>query len=98
MWWTTQNLDNELTDKNGIVWVFRVWHDHINGIYIQRIFFWTTTKDQSGVIEFKDDQTLHISKLKDRMIKITKNENYRNKFLIPRKHPVQDNYNHYFEL
>jgi hypothetical protein len=39
MWWNYQNLDKPQKAKDGSLWHFRVWHDHIQGIYMQRISF-----------------------------------------------------------
>jgi len=98
MWWTKQNLATEIKDKNGNDWIFRVWHDHVDNIYIQRIFFWNKNKTQSGVIELKNDQTLHVSRLKNIIIKIAKDDNYRNRFLRELKFPIEEIYSNYFPL
>ena len=98
MWWTGQNIEQEIKDNSGKTWIFRVWHDHVNGIYVQRIFFWTQDKTKSGFIEYKDSQTLHISKLKDRMSKIAKNEKFRNKLLRSLEYPIEEKYYNYFPL
>ena len=98
MWWKGQNIEKEIKDKSGKDWFFGVWHNHVNGIYHQRIFFWRKDKSQAGMLELIDDQTLLISKLKNRMIKIAKNEEYRNKYIKTLEFPIEEKYYNYFPL
>lgn len=92
MWWNYQNLDIPRKGKDGSLWHFRVWHDPIEGNYTQRIFFWDEAKKITGYLEFSNDKTLHISKLKQRINKIITNPEYRQKFLRELNFPVEKHY------
>ncbi|MBB6612259.1 hypothetical protein H7F15_14510 [Pontibacter sp. Tf4] len=95
MWWQDAGFEKVLTDKSGERWNFKVWHGYHEGQYLQRIFFWTDSKSQTGLIEFNTHQTLHRTKLKDRIIKLVNNEEYRNKFLKELEFPVEEKYYNY---
>ena len=92
MWWKSQNLDKPILDRSGKKWHFAVWHDHINGVYTQRIFFWNYDKSISGLLELVDSQTVHISKIKGKMKKLALNQEMREKYLCDLKFPVERNY------
>ncbi len=92
MWWDYQNLNIPRKAKDGILWHFRVWHDHIECVYTQRIFFWDNDYKITGYLEFAGNQTLHVSKIKQRMNKIISNPEYRRKFLRELNFPLEKNY------
>ena len=92
MWWNDKQLNQPQKAKDGSLWHFRVWHDHISGTYTQRIFFWDDECQSTGLIEFSDDQTIPKSKLRQRINKIMRNSEYRQKFLQELKFPVERNY------
>jgi hypothetical protein len=92
MWWNYQNLDSARKDKDGSLWHFRIWHDHIQGIYTQRIFFWDETRRITACLELSDDQTLDTSRLKQRINKIMTNSGYRQKFLKELNFPIEKHY------
>ena len=52
MWWENQNLNATRRDKAGVRWNFRVWHDVVDGIHVERMFFWNESRDSTGVAEF----------------------------------------------
>ncbi len=91
MWWDYQNLNIPRKVKDGVLWHFRVWHDHIEGVYTQRIFFWDNDYKLTGYLEFAGNQTLHVSKIKQRMNKIISNPDYRQKFLCELNFPLEKN-------
>lgn len=92
MWWRGQNIDNPIIDKNGNYWEFKVWHDFVEGIYLQKIYFWDKNKDTTGVIELNGGNTVHKNKLKDKMKKLANDISYRNKYLLDLKFPLEKNY------
>jgi len=92
MWWNGQNLDKLILDSEQNSWSFRIWHDFIDKIYVQRIYFWDSKKEITGLVEFKDHQTLHVKRLKDRMSKIAKEKSYRDKYLCDLKFPIEKYY------
>lgn len=49
MWWNHQNLETRPRDASGVVWHFRVWHDHVGGTYTQRILCSATTTSRRVV-------------------------------------------------
>ena len=85
-------MDLPRKDAAGEVWHFRVWHDHVQGLYIQRVFFWNETKTQTGVIEMKSDQVRHISRLKQVIAKLVKNPEYRARYNHEIEFPVEHKY------
>jgi hypothetical protein len=92
MWWNYQNLDLPREDSTGQVWHFRIWHDHVQGVYIQRIFFWNQARSETGVIEMKADQTRRISRLKEIIAKLAHDPKYRARHNRPIKFPVERKY------
>jgi hypothetical protein len=91
-WWTGQNLDKPVFAKDGREWHFQVWHGHLDGVYTQRIFFWDSDDSFSGLVEFTNDESRHISKLKDLFIKLANNESYRNRFQCELQFPLEGHY------
>jgi hypothetical protein len=92
MWWNGQNLGKPLTAKDGVAWHFRVWTDHIEGKHVQRIYFWNDEQREMGCLELADDQTLHISKIKQRMQKIVRDPSYCEQFLCELQFPIERYY------
>ena len=92
MWWNNQNLHKPRTDKAGAIWHFKVWHDLLDGIYIQRIYFWDDQKKRTGVLEFKDSQVVNATKLKDRIRKLLLEPAYRRRFYKRLRFPVERYY------
>ena len=92
MWWKTQNLERPRKDPKGNIWHFRVWHDSINDVYIQRIFFWNDEKTETGIMELSADKVLHISKIKQRMVKILADPEYRKQFYKELYFPIEKHY------
>ena len=64
MWWNGQNFDKPIYDKKGRAWHFRVWSDFIEGVEIQRIYYWDEEKSEMGMLEFEEDQTLNAKQIK----------------------------------
>ena len=92
MWWNDEYFDKKINDKNGRIWSFKVWTGPIGGLHTQRIFFWDSEKEFTGILEFKDDQTIHLKRIKDRIKKLVKEKPYRDKFICPLKFPLENNY------
>ena len=42
-------------------WHFRVWHDTVNGIHTERIFFWNNVRDRTGVMEISPG--IHVTRV-----------------------------------
>jgi hypothetical protein len=78
--------------RDGSVWHFRVWHGSEEDGYRQRIFFWDQAKKNCGCVEFAATQTLHVSKLKQRMQKIVADSSYRSQHLRELKFPIEKHY------
>ena len=91
MWWR-QNLDVPQRDSSGRTWHFRVWHDFTEGVYQQRIFFWSADQQETGVVEFRESETLHANRLRQRIRKLTHDPEYRRRFLRPLQFPVERYY------
>jgi hypothetical protein len=70
---------------------FRVWHDHVSGTYIQRIFFWNETQSESGVIELVGDKTRYVSRLKQIIAKLVVSPEYRARHRRQLQLPVERN-------
>jgi hypothetical protein len=88
-WWRGQNLDKPIVGQDGIKWHFLVWHDSVEGIRTQRIFFWDESRTQTGLVELRGNKTLHVKRIKDRLAKIAKDRMYRNKHLRPLEFPIE---------
>ena len=91
-WWRGQNLDLLVIGPDGTAWNFLVWMGHFRGVCLQRIYFWDEAKATCGVLDFTDSQILHIRKLKDRIKRLAKDGEYRNRYLCPLKFPIQRNW------
>lgn len=98
MWWNHQNVDSSRTDRTGQLWHFRVWHDHVSGTYIQRIFFWNESQSESGVIELVGHKTRHVSRLKQIIAKLLVSRGYRARHRRQLQLPVERNYSMYEPL
>ena len=88
-WWRNQNLERTLHDPDGISWSFLVWHGTYDGTYTQFIFFWNESKTETGLLKLIGDKTLHVSKLRDRQVKIANDPSYRKKWLYPLEFPIE---------
>lgn len=75
--------------KDGKVWEFLIWHGFVEGIHTQKLFFWNKDKSIAGFLELKDENTIHIKKLRDRMKKIANNKTFRDNYLSELKFPVE---------
>jgi hypothetical protein len=91
VWCRGQNLEKRV-DSTGREWQFRVWVDFVNGRPVQRIFFWNKERTDSGILEFKGDQTLHIRRIRDRISKLVKDAEYRGRYRRPLRFPVERHY------
>lgn len=81
MWCNDPSFDKIITDANGDKWSFRVLKDIKGAKQIQQIYFWNNDKTVTGKVDFINDQVLHFRRLKDRLIKLAKEKEYRDKFL-----------------
>jgi hypothetical protein len=98
VWWTNQNLDSVRKDNSGGRWNIRVWHDHVEGIYIQRVFFWNDGKTETGVVELAGGSTLHVSRLKQLIGRLVAQPDYRRRFRTQLEFPVEREYANYAPL
>ena len=80
------------------MWHFRVWHGHVEGTYVQLVFFWNDAKSESGVVEFRGDQALHVSRLKQVIAKLVSSSEYRLRFRRDLEFPVEAKYATYRPL
>lgn len=85
-------------DSKGRLWHFRVWHDHVDGIYIQRIFFWDEVRSETGVIELVGDKTRHVSRLKQLISKVLASPEHRIPYRRNIQFPVERRYGSYEPL
>ena len=92
MWWKSQNLERPVRARDGRVWNFRVWHDVFEGAHTWRIYFWDEAREVTGCAEFVAEQSLHITKVKQKMRKIVTDPAYRDKFRRDLKFPVERHY------
>ena len=92
MWWKSQNLDKSITDKSGQTWHFAIWHDQVDGVYTQRIFFWNHDKSETGQVKLVDSQTLHISRIKQKIKKMALKWELREKYLCELEFPLERHY------
>jgi hypothetical protein len=90
MWIVQPGLRESIKDKYGKVWHFAHWSDVKEGVDIQRLFFWDTEKESTGLVELKGDKIIHYSKWKDRALKIVNDKEYRAKFIKPLKFPLDN--------
>ena len=66
-----------------------VGHDHVDGIFTQRIFFWSAARDVSDLLELRGDTALHIRRLKDRIKRLANDPEYRERFKRPLEFPLE---------
>ena len=88
-WWRGQGLEGPLHGQDGTTWHFLVWHGPIDGQYAQRIFFWNQDQTETGVVRFSSAQSLHVSKLKDRLRKLASDATYRSKWHEHLEFPIE---------
>jgi hypothetical protein len=89
MWCNGKNLDKPITGPDGTVWHFSAWSDSVQGTWVQRLFFWNEAKSETGLIEFRGPDTLHVRKIKQRLSRIAKDSGYRKKHLRPLRFPLK---------
>jgi hypothetical protein len=92
MWWRGQNLSKPAVDGSGQKWHFRVWHGSPDNRYTQRIYFWNDDRSETGMLEVVEEQSLHVSKLKQRIAKLAKDAAFRRPYLKPLQFPVERHY------
>jgi len=92
MWWRSQNLSKPVVDGSGQKWHFRVWQDFPGSRYTQRIYFWNEERTETGMFEVVEEQSLHISRLRQRIAKLAKDAAFRHRYLMPLKFPVERHY------
>ncbi len=92
MWLNGQNFDKPIKDRRGRIWHIRVWHDFLEGVHFQRIFFWSEDRKDTGVLEFAGARTLHVNQLRQRISKLISNPDYRTQFRQPLVFPVERHY------
>ena len=95
MWWRGQHLNDVRKGRDGRAWHFRVWHDFVDGVYIQRVFFWDADKSETGAIEFASDKALHVSRLRQSIGKVVREPRYRSLHRRPLRFPVEREYREY---
>ena len=59
---------------------------------MQRFYFWDSEQQETGCLEFADDQTLHITKIKQRIQKIAGDPTYRKQFQCELQFPIERYY------
>jgi len=89
MWWRSQNLEKPIPNAAGGKWHFRVWHDFVAGTYLQRVYFWNDERTETGVAEFTGNCTLNVTRLKQRIAKLAKDQRFRAHFYRPLSFPVE---------
>jgi hypothetical protein len=89
VWWRGQNLGKPIAGSNGRNWFFQVWHDTVGETYIQRIFFWDVSRAETGLVELRGSEALHIKRLKQMMARLAKDREYRQRFLRPLEFPLE---------
>jgi hypothetical protein len=89
IWIRDQNLTGPVVDPKGTAWNFLVGSDLIDGIRTQRIFFWDASKEVSGLLELRGDACLHVRRIRDRIKRLASDPDYRRRFLLPLKFPVE---------
>jgi hypothetical protein len=67
-------------------------HDHVDGVYTQRIYFWDESREDAGCAEFAHDQVLHVAKIKQRIRKIVTDAAYRERHRRELEFPVERHY------
>jgi len=90
MWWNHQNMDKPIKTKDGLIWEFAVWHEMVNGVHQQKIYFWDQAKKVAGMMEL--NEPVHRNKLKDKMKKVATDKNFRDKYTCELKFPIEKNY------
>jgi len=98
MWWNGQNLDLTRTDRTGQRWHFRVWHDQVDGTYIQRVFFWNEGRSETGVLELIGERAVHRRRLKDVIHRLVARADFRGRHLVNLEFPVEKKYATYLPL
>jgi hypothetical protein len=98
VWLDHQNLNKPRTDKSGMKWNFRVWHDVFTlqrVIGVARIFFWDQRKDFTGVVQLGPDANKHVRNLHSLIEKLAADPNLRAKHQRRLRFPLDRNYAEY---
>lgn len=96
MWWDYQNLNAPRRDKAGVCWNFRVWHDVVDGVHVERIFFWNESRDSTGVVEFVPG--IHVKKLHSVIEKLVADPMMRESHSKVLHFPLERHYSNYAPL
>jgi hypothetical protein len=92
MWWADQNMAKTIKTGDGRSWHFRVWYGMIEDAYVQRIYFWDESKQETGCAEFAGDRSLDTKQIKNRIQKLAKTLSYRQRFHRELAFPVERYY------
>ena len=95
MWWDYQNLNKPRTDKTGMKWNIRVWHEVISQGHVARIFFWNEKRDFTGVVLYPPAANTHISRLRAVIQKLIADPQLRAKNQREISFPLESHYSEY---
>ena len=93
MWWNHQNLNAARRDKAGVRWNFMVWHDVVDGVHKERIFFWNEDRDSTGVVEFSPG--IHVKQLHAVIDKLVADPQLRELHSRELLFPIERHYSNY---
>ncbi len=79
----SQHPNNWVSDSTGKQWYWQVEFELEGGNEVQRIFFWNAEKTKTGMLKLEGNETLHMSRVRQRILKLVKNPAYRARFLCP---------------
>ena len=91
-WVNNQDSDKPIFSKAGMKWHFKTWMGNTDNIAYERIFYWNEDKSESGLIELKDSDTLHVSSVKQKIIKLINNQELRSKYRCELRFPIHKHY------
>jgi hypothetical protein len=98
MWSDYKNLDKPHTDKRGVRWRFRVWHDVFTigrTVSAARVFFWDERKNVTGVVLRGPDVNHHVRDIHALIRKLVASEEFRSANLREIRFPLERFYSEY---
>jgi hypothetical protein len=96
MWWDHQNLNATRRDKTGVRWNFRVWHDTVDRLHVERVFFWNDAKEVTGIVELRPG--IHVKKVHDLIEKLVADPALRELHSREIRFPLERHYSVYEPL
>jgi hypothetical protein len=90
-WTNIKDFKKPFLSKTGQKWHVRLWMGDLAGVFTEYIFYWDDDKNETGKITLTGPDSLHVSRIKQKMIKLINDEKLRAKHNCELKFPIERN-------